>query len=68
MEYKLSNHQVRVLASLGQQKKDAQKIVEEIAEAESEVLSMIIKYADLPIGAYYLTQTNEGVFLKSKDD
>lgn len=68
MEHKLTNPQIRVLAALGQQKKEAQKLVEEIEEAESEVLAMIIKYADLPVGAYYLTQNNEGVFVKSKDD
>lgn len=67
MEHKLSKHQLRMLVSLLKQKEEAKKTYEEIADAEQELLAMIIKYAELPIGAYMLKQEGDNIFLFSED-
>lgn len=67
MEHKLSNHQLRLLVVLSNQKEEAKKAYEEILEAEKELLAMIIKYADLPIGAYQLKQSGNDIVLFSED-
>lgn len=67
MEHKLSNHQLRMLVVLSKQKEEAKKSYEEILDAEKELLAMIIKYADLPIGAYQLKQSGENIVLFSED-
>ena len=67
MEHKLSKHQLRMLVSLLKQKEEAKKTYEEIADAEQELLAMIIKYAELPIGAYMLKQEGDNIFIFSED-
>ena len=67
MEHKLSKHQLRMLVSLLKQKEEAKKTYEETADAEQELLAMIIKYAELPIGAYMLKQEGDNIFLFSED-
>ena len=67
MEHELSKHQLRMLFSLLKQKEEAKKTYEETADAEKELLAMIIKYADLPIGAYQLKQSGENIVLFSED-
>lgn len=67
MEHKLSKHQLRMLVSLLKQKEEAKKTYEEIADAEQELLAMIIKYAELPIGAYMLKQEGDNIILFSED-
>lgn len=67
MEHELSKHQLRMLVSLLKQKEEAKKTYEETADAEKELLAMIIKYADLPIGAYQLKQSGENIVLFSED-
>ena len=67
MEHKLSKHQLRMLVSLLRQKEEAKKTYDEIADAEQELLAMIIKYAELPIGAYMLKQEGDNIILFSED-
>lgn len=67
MEYKLSNNQLRMLVALSKQKEEAKKAYDEIVDTEQELLAMIIKYGELPMGAYRLKQAGNDVILFSED-
>ena len=67
MEYKLSNNQLRMLVALSKQKEEAKKAYDEIADTEQELLAMIIKYGELPMGTYQLKQAGNDVILFSED-
>lgn len=61
---KLTKEQVRMLITLGEQKKNLQNSLEEVQSTEQEFFKMILKYYDLEEGEYKLLQEGEDIFIK----
>jgi hypothetical protein len=64
MKKRLSKSQIKIFMILSQQKREIQRKMQEIVEAEDEQVKMIAKYFDFPDGNYQIIQDGEEVFIK----
>lgn len=67
MEQKLSQSQKYIIFHIAQKKEELKKLFDELLQTEQEQLQMIIKYYDLPTGAYSIKQLGDDVILFSEE-